>query len=122
MRYLAEKARRDQRLAKKRAERDAHMREEERAAKKARLESDERTEADIVALKEKAFGVLEAQLATSINGDLAERDLEHLSAAQKAAAERTQAMEANDAKRTDRRAIRLDGGGTFADDWDIRLT
>lgn len=122
VRYLAEKARREEQLANKRAERDAQLRDEERAAKKARIELERKTEADIAALKEKAFGVLEAQLATSINGDLGDRELEQLSAAQKAAAERAQAIESNDAVRAERRSIKLNGGGTFGDDWDNRLT
>jgi chromatin structure-remodeling complex subunit RSC1/2 len=120
VRYLAAKGRRAQQLAQKRQERDLQLQMDDRLAKKARLEADKQTETDLEALKKRAFGVLESQLADSIDGDLGDRELGRLSAAQKAAAEQMEAMALNDAKRAELRKVRLEGEG-FADDWDNRM-
>lgn len=121
VRYLAAKARRAQQLAQKRQERDLQLQADERLAKKARLEADERAGEDIEALKKRAFSVFETQLADGVDGDLGDRGLTRLSAAQKAAAEQMQAMALNDARRDEVRRIRLEGD-VFADDWDNRVT
>ena len=120
VRYLAEKARREETLAKTRQERDLQNQMEERVAKKARLDAEAQTEGDIDALKKKAWSVVERQLAASVDGELGDRELGNLSAAQKAMMEQMRAVEANETKRAEMRKVSL-GGSQFADDWDNRV-
>lgn len=94
---------------------------EERASKKARLDSEMQTEQSIETLKKKALSVLEKQLASSIDTELGDAELESLTAAQKAMMEQMRAVEVNERKRTDIRSVKL-GEDVFADDWDNRLT
>ena len=88
VRYLAEKARRAETLAQKRQERDLQQQTEERVAKKARLGDQTQTEKDIEALKIRALSVMEKQLGQTVDGQLGDRDVEALRAAQKAIRER----------------------------------
>ncbi|KAK3698035.1 hypothetical protein LTR37_017151 [Vermiconidia calcicola] len=120
VRYLAAKSRRAEQLAQKRQERELQKDMEERVAKKARVEANEQAEKDLEALKRKALGVMERQLATSIDGELGDQELGILSKAQKAANAKVRAMEENEVKRKEMRRVRL-GGEVFADDWDGRL-
>lgn len=121
VRYLAEKARRAELLAKQRQERNLQHQQEERVAKKARLDADKQLEADIGAMKRKALTVLEKQLATAVDRDLGDRELSDLSAEQRTMVERMRAVEANDAKRAEMRRVRL-GENVYADDWDNRVS
>jgi chromatin structure-remodeling complex subunit RSC1/2 len=121
VRYLAAKARRAEEIAKKRQERDLQKQMEERVVKKARLDSEKQTEQSIKALKKKALSVLEKQLASSVDAELGDAELESLTAAQKAMVEQMRAVEVNERKRTDIRSVKL-GEDVFADDWDNRLT
>ena len=121
VRYLAERARREETLAKKRQERDLEKQTVDRVAKKARLDAEKQAESDIEALKRKALGVLEKQLAVSVDGELGERELGNLSQGQKAMVERMRAVEVNGMKRAEGRRVKL-GEGTFGDDWDSRVT
>lgn len=121
VRYLAAKARRAEGIAKKRHERDLQKQMEERVTKKARLDAEQRTNQDIEALKKKALSVLEKQLATSIDAELGDAELETLSAAQKAMVERMRAVGVNERKRTESRRVRL-GEEVSADDFDNRIT
>lgn len=89
--------------------------------KKARLDSEKQTEQSIKALKKKALSVLEKQLASSVDAELGDAELESLTAAQKAMVEQMRAVEVNERKRTDIRSVKL-GEDVFADDWDNRLT
>ena len=125
VRYLAAKARREEQLAKRRQEVDLQRQAEERVAKKAKLESDEQASRDIELLKKKALSVLERQLAEGIldgEGQLSDRDLGNLSAAQKAMSEQMRAVSANGIKRKEMRRVKLGSGERFADDWDSRIT
>lgn len=120
MRYLAERARRKELLESKRRERDLRKQEEERAAKKARLDLDRRAANEIQAVKRRALGILELQLAATGIEKLDERDLAQLSAAQKTDNEKDQLVEEAARKRNERRKTRLEDGA-FADDWDNRV-
>lgn len=129
VRYLAAKARREEvvQKARKDAELQRHK-EEERVAKRAKLESSQQqTERDdLAALKKEALGVLERQLAEGIldgEGQLGDRDLRNLSAAQKAMSEQMRAVRANGVKRKEVRKVRLGGEREgFGDDFDTRVT
>lgn len=120
VRYLAAKARRAEELAKKRHERDLQKQAEERVSKKARVEAATETEESIKEMKKKALSVMEQQLATAIDGELEDRDLGNLSAAQKAMVEQIRAVEANETKRAEMRRVKLGEEG-FGDDWDTRM-
>jgi len=120
VRYLAERARRKELLESKRRERDLRKQEEERAAKKARLDLDRRAANEIQAVKRRALGILELQLAATGIEKLDERDLAQLSAAQKTDNEKDQLVEEAARKRNERRKTRLEDGA-FADDWDNRV-
>ena len=120
VRYLAANARREEMLGQKRKERELQKQAEERVAKKAKLEADEHVARDIESLKIKALGVMEKQLAASVNGDLADADLEKLSAAQRSMVESRRTMAANEAKRVEARKVGL-VVGVFGDDWDNRI-
>ena len=121
VRYLAEKARRAELLAKKRQERDLQKQMEERVAKKARVDADKEIQHEIAALKRKALGVLEKQIATAIDGELGDGELRNLSAAQKAMSEQMRAVAANEANRARMRNVGF-GEGVFGDDWDNRIS
>ncbi|CAK4034236.1 Chromatin structure-remodeling complex subunit RSC1 [Lecanosticta acicola] len=120
VRYLAEKARRAETLAKKRKERELQKQAEERTAKKARLEESEQTAAQIDQLKRQALNVLDKQLAESVAHGLDDRDLGTLSASHEAALDRKKQMEDNQRRRIAMRSVTL-GSTFFADDWDSRL-
>lgn len=120
VRYLAEKARRAEQLAQKRKEQELQLQKDKRVAKKARLDTDRQTDVEIEALKRRALGVLEAQLAQSVDSELTDQELGQLSAAQNAALEQSRAIEANGIKRAEMRKIKL-GGDTFRDDWHGRV-
>lgn len=120
VRYLAEKARRADAVAKKRKEREIQQQAEERTVKRARLEEDKQTAAKIDQLKHRALEVLDKQLAQSVADQLDDRDLGILSAAQKAAQERKKQVEENERRRASMRSVTL-GSNFYADDWDSRL-
>lgn len=120
VRYLAAKARREEVLSKKRQERDLQKQAEERVAKKVKLETDEQVSKDLAGLKMRALGVMERELASSIDGDLADADLEKLSVAQKVVAESERTMAANEAKRMEMRKVGMEVD-MFGDDWDNRI-
>ena len=63
--------------------RDLEKQAEERVAKKARLEADERVGTEIEGLKARALGVMESQLAAAVRGELRDAELEALSRAQR---------------------------------------
>lgn len=118
VRYLAEKARRENLLAQKRQARDEERRQAERAAKRLCLEADERVASDLQELKIRALSVLKSQIAETT--DLDDMDMRRLGEAQKMSREQARAIETNERRRAERRSVKL-AGGTFADDWDIRL-
>ncbi|KAK4613193.1 Chromatin structure-remodeling complex subunit RSC1 [Fulvia fulva] len=120
VRYLAEKARRQEMINKKRKEREAEKEAEEQNAKKARLEAEQKTFAEIEELKKKALDVLDKQLATAVASELTDQDLEALTEAQKATLERNQLVLEHEKQRKNMRSITL-GSTFFADDWDSRL-
>lgn len=122
IRYLAEKARRQQEREKKRKERELEVQHDERVEKKVRLEANKKAMEDVEALKRRALCSLEQQLAASASEELAEGDVNRLIVAQKAAADRNRLMKEHEAKREAVRGLRLDAGGiAFADDWDNRV-
>ncbi|KAK5172874.1 uncharacterized protein LTR77_002995 [Saxophila tyrrhenica] len=121
VRYLAEKARRAEQLAQKRKERELVMQREERVAKKAKVEAEERNQDEMAALKRRALGVMEAQLARSTEGKVGEDDLRRLAKEQKTAVEQARAMEENAAKRARMREVAMGAGEVFRDDWDSRV-
>ena len=121
VRYLAAKARRAEEIAKRRQERDLQKQQEERVAKKARLDAQQHASQDIDALKRKALGVLEKQLAISVDAELGDAELASLTAAQKSIEEKMQAVAVNERKRSELRKVRL-GEDVFADDYDNRIT
>lgn len=125
IRYLAARARRKEVIEKRRQEAELERQQEERVAKKARLDANQAAEVDIEKLKKKALGVLERQLARGVldGGEsglgMGEKELGDLSAAQRAMSEQMQAVRANGAKRREMRRVRLDdGGGRFRDDFE----
>jgi chromatin structure-remodeling complex subunit RSC1/2 len=120
VRYIAEKARREQERAQKRKEREAQHEEAARTAKKARLEEAKQITSEIEAMKIKALGVLDKQLASSVVGALSDEALAQLSQAQKVAGEAKVQREENERRRAAMRRIGL-GSDFFADDWDSRL-
>ncbi|GIZ38305.1 hypothetical protein CKM354_000172500 [Cercospora kikuchii] len=120
IRYLAEKARRQELLEKKRKEREAQRESEVRAAKRAKLEAAQNVASEIEQMKWKALQVLDKQLASAVAREIDEKDLEALAQAQKAAEEQKAAREANERMRAAMRSIKL-GSDFFADDWDSRI-
>lgn len=120
VRYLAEKARRQELISKKRKQREEEKDKADKVAKKARLEGAKQVMSDVEAMKIKALAVLDRQLASSVAGDLGDADLAQLSAKQKAVVEAKRQREENDRRRQAMRSIRL-GSDFFADDWDSRL-
>jgi chromatin structure-remodeling complex subunit RSC1/2 len=121
VRYLAAKARREEELAQRRKQHALEKQHEARAAKKAKLEQDKQTELDIEAMKIRALSVMEKQLAEAVDGELRDQDIANLSASQKAHVEQMRAVEANRARRTASRMVKL-GEEVFADDWDNRIS
>lgn len=120
VRYLAEKARRQETIDKKRKEREAEKETEGQVAKRARLEAEQKTSTQIEELKRKALDVLDKQLATAVASELTDQDLAALTEAQKATIERNQLVLEHEKQRKNMRSITL-GSTFFADDWDSRL-
>ncbi|EMD00274.1 hypothetical protein BAUCODRAFT_30748 [Baudoinia panamericana UAMH 10762] len=120
VRYLAEKARRAQLLAKKRKVREEELQMEERVGKKIRVEEEARVREEVERLKRRALGVLEEQLRDATVGELSDADLARLGEAQRMAVGQRKAVEAHAGRRVEGRRVRLESG-LFGDDWDNRL-
>lgn len=122
-RYLAEKARRADVLAAKHRALADQRALDERAAKRARVESlqkveRQREESALAALQE-----LDSHLADSVAGQLSSQEQRLLRAAQETAGQREAILQENARKRKQERAMRLVAGtvgvdNAFADDWD----
>ena len=121
VRYLAARARREEMLKQKRKERDEKREEEERVAKKARVAAEEHVEGEIEALKRRALGVLEQQLAASVKGRLGDVEVGRLSEVQKKVREREAEAEENERRREREWKMGLEGSGVFGDDWEGRV-
>lgn len=120
VRYLAQKARQQELLSKKRKEREDAKVETERSAKKALVEAAEKVVTSIEMLKLRALDVLDKQLATYVAGELGDQELAQLSEAQKTMFEANKLREENAKSRAAMRSIRL-GSTFFTDDWDSRI-
>ncbi|KAI7283119.1 Bromodomain-containing protein [Hortaea werneckii] len=125
IRYLAEKARRKEDLAKKRTERDLEVQYEQRVAKKAKIENDAIIQAEVEGLNRRALECLERQLVDATKGDLSAKDLRRLETGQRRVAEQEREVEEHEVRRRMVRGVDLEGigsgGGGFADDWDNRV-
>jgi hypothetical protein len=71
-------------------------------------------------MKRRALGELEAQLASSVVGELDDGDLARLAEGQKAVAKLLRAEEEHEKSRAESRRVQLDAN-VFGDDWDGRL-
>lgn len=120
MRYLAAKARREDSLGQKRKAMELEKQASERIAKKARSEQAEQSSRDVDALKRRALGELEAQLAASTRQELDDNDLGHLAEKQKAAMQQRLSSLEHDKQRADARRVFFENAA-FADDWDVRM-
>ena len=120
VRYLAARARREEMLAQRRKEREMERQAGERVAKKAKLEKDEQARGEIEKMKVRALGVLESQLAASVQGVLEDKELGTLSQAQKGMEERERRLRESEEKRTERRKVGMESK-VFGDDWDSRI-
>jgi chromatin structure-remodeling complex subunit RSC1/2 len=120
VRYLAEKARRATSLAKKRNASQLEKQASECAAKKVRVAQVEQAKRDLESMQRRALGELEAQLASSIVGELDDSDLARLNEGQKAASKQLLVCEVHERLRAESRRVQLDNY-VFGDDWDGRL-
>ncbi|KAM0717422.1 hypothetical protein Q7P37_007274 [Cladosporium fusiforme] len=121
VRYLAEKARREDSLRQKRKAAELEKQAAERVAKKARIEQIQQVTHDLEATKRRALGELEAQLAASVTKELDDGDLGRLTAAQKATAQQRLASLEHEKQRIESRKVSL-SNSAFADDSDNRLS
>ncbi|KAI7711978.1 hypothetical protein KC322_g3927, partial [Hortaea werneckii] len=125
IRYLAEKARRKEDLAKKRTERDLEIQHEQRVAKKVKLEDDAILQAEVEGLNRRALECLEQQLVDATKGGLTAEDLRRLEVVQRRVAEQEREVEEHEVRRRMVRGVGLEGIGSdgcgFADDWDNRV-
>ncbi|KAI7471469.1 hypothetical protein KC351_g12118, partial [Hortaea werneckii] len=125
IRYLAEKARRKENLAKKRTEREMEVQHEQRVAKKVKLEDDAIVQAQVEGLNRRALECLEQQLVDATKGGLTAEDLRRLEVVQRRVAEQEREVEEHERRRRMVRGVDLEGigggGSGFADDWDNRV-
>lgn len=121
VRYLAEKARREESLQQKRKATELEKQASDRTAKKARIEQTQQLTHDLDATRRRALLELEAQLVASVTKDLDDSDLGRLATAQKATGQQRIASIEHEKQRTESRKVQL-ANSTFADDWDIRLS
>ncbi|KAI7119027.1 hypothetical protein KC352_g33420, partial [Hortaea werneckii] len=125
IRYLAEKARRKEDLAKKRTGREMEVQHEQRVAKKVKLEDDAILQAEVEGLNRRALECLEQQLVDATKGSLTAEDLRRLEVVQRRVVEQEREVEEHEVRRKMVRGVDLEGvgsgGGGFADDWDNRV-
>ncbi|KAI7527576.1 hypothetical protein KC316_g17951 [Hortaea werneckii] len=127
IRYLAEKARRKEDLAKKRTEREMEVQHDQRVAKKLRLEDSLTLRAEVEGLNRRALECLEQQLIDATKGDLSAGDLKRLEVVQRRVAEQGREVGEHEVRRRMVRGVDLEGiaggsgGDGFADDWDNRV-
>ncbi|KAI7707476.1 hypothetical protein KC353_g11618, partial [Hortaea werneckii] len=127
IRYLAEKARRKEDLAKKRTAREMEVQHDQRVAKKLRLEDSLTLQAEVKGLNRRALECLEQQLVDATQGDLNAKDLRRLEVVQRKVAEQGREIEEHEVQRRIVRGVDLEGiaggsgGDGFADDWDNRV-
>lgn len=121
MRYLAEKARREEILAQKRKDREALKAKEHHVAKKQRTSEQQDVESSLEELKRRALTELERRMAGFVARELGERDMQVLAAAQKETTEMRRLVEEHEASRSAMGSV-LQGNGVFGDDGDARVT
>ncbi|KAK3677402.1 hypothetical protein LTR78_002940 [Recurvomyces mirabilis] len=120
IRYLAEKARRKEVLARKRKERDEAELVRDRRTKVARLESSISTAKIAETMKARTLRMLEIQLVET-GMELDGLDLQRLGLVQRASVETMGDLAEHEARREGRERVRLRGTGVFGDDYDCRL-
>ncbi|TKA63637.1 hypothetical protein B0A55_11096 [Friedmanniomyces simplex] len=121
IRYLAEKARRQDSLARKRKTRNELLQSQERLAKTARLETQIKDAEALQEVKRRALRALEQQLRESAGEELDDEHLGRWSEAQAQAVEMERLMGERGVRREEGRRVGLMGAGVFGDDWDNRV-
>lgn len=120
IRYLAEKARRREGMARKRQRLADDRETPKRASHRARLDSAMQTADAVAALKRRALRTLERQMVEQV-AELNEGDLQRLRIVQRAARDGEDSVGLLEERRERLRRVRIEGTGGFGDDWDGRV-